>query len=68
VILLLTGKATLQLFDAITNDPVDGLFQSVFPDQYFTAETRRSAEVKFPVTIPFGFNKPLTVKNYCKSK
>lgn len=58
----LTGTASLQLFDAITNQPIDGLFQSVFPDQYFTAEAKQSTSVKFPVTIPFNFNKPVTIK------
>lgn len=58
----LTGNVSLQLFDVITNDPIDGAFQSVFPDQYFTAEAGRSIDVKFPVSIPFGYNKPVTIK------
>ncbi|QEC69671.1 alpha-2-macroglobulin [Panacibacter ginsenosidivorans] len=64
----LTGTASLQLFDAITNQPVDGLFQSVFPDQYFTAEAKQSTAIKFPVTIPFNYNKPLTIKIIASAK
>ncbi|HRH47623.1 MAG TPA: alpha-2-macroglobulin family protein [Panacibacter sp.] len=63
----LTGQASLQLIDAITNEPVDGLFQNVFPDQYFTAEAGRSTELKFPVTIPFNYNKPLTLRVIAKA-
>lgn len=64
----LTGTASLQLFDAITNQPVDGLFQSVFPDQYFTAEAKQSTSIKFPVTIPFNYSKPLTIKIVAHAK
>ena len=64
----LTGQASLQLIDAITNEPVDGLFQNVFPDQYFTAEAGRSTELKFPVTIPFNYNKPLTWRITARAK
>lgn len=63
----LTGTASLQLVDAITNQPVDGLFQSVFPDQYFTAEAKQSTAIKFPVTIPFNYSKPLTIKIIAKA-
>jgi uncharacterized protein YfaS (alpha-2-macroglobulin family) len=63
----LTGTASLQLFDAITNQPVDGLFQSVFPDQYFTAEAQQSTVIKFPVAIPFNYSKPLTIKIVAKA-
>lgn len=58
----LTGQASIELVDAVTNEPVDGSFQNVFPQQYFTAEAGSSAAVKFPVTIPFGYNKPLVVR------
>ncbi|CAN5578739.1 alpha-2-macroglobulin family protein [soil metagenome] len=63
----LTGTGSLQLVDAITNQPVDGLFQSVFPDQYFTAEAKQSTAIKFPVTIPFNYSKPLTIKIIAKA-
>ncbi len=34
----LTGQAQLQLFDATTNQSVDGWFQNMFPNQYFTLQ------------------------------
>ena len=55
----LTGTVGLELLDATTNKPVDGWFQNIFPRQYFTAEAGQSAVVKFPVQIPFSYNKPL---------
>ncbi|WP_153796039.1 alpha-2-macroglobulin family protein [Foetidibacter luteolus] len=64
----LTGQVHLQLVDAATQQLVDGLLQNVFPDQYFTASANGSAVVKFPVSIPFNFNKPLTIRISAKSK
>lgn len=63
----LTGVASLQLFDAITDQPIDGLLQSVFPDQYFTAEAGQSTVVRFPVVIPHNYNNPLTIKIVAKA-
>ena len=56
----LTGQVTLELLDATTNTSVDGWFQNIFPSQYFTVAAGQSTVVKFPITIPFSFNKPLT--------
>ena len=58
----LTGTVSLALIDATTNRSVDGWFQNVFPNQYFTAEAGQSVVVKFPIQIPFSFNKALTWK------
>lgn len=58
----LTGTITLELIDATTNTPVDGWFQNVFPQQYFTAEAGQSAIAQFPVQIPFSYNKPLGIR------
>ena len=63
----ITGQATLELVDATTNQIVDGLFQNAIPDQYFTAAAGQSALVKFPISIPFNFNKPLTWRIVAKS-
>ena len=43
----LTGTITLELIDATTNTSVDGWFQNVFPQQYFTAEAAQSGIVQF---------------------
>jgi TonB-dependent SusC/RagA subfamily outer membrane receptor len=56
----ITGQVTLELLDAATNTAVDGWFQNIFPSQYFTVDAGQSFAVKFPIQIPFSFNKPLT--------
>jgi uncharacterized protein YfaS (alpha-2-macroglobulin family) len=56
----LTGQCTLELIDAITGTSVDGWFQNSFPTQYFTVAANQSTVVKFPIQIPFNYNKPLT--------
>ncbi|MBV9986820.1 MAG: alpha-2-macroglobulin, partial [Chitinophagaceae bacterium] len=56
----ISGQATLELIDATTNTSVDGWFQNVFPAQYFTVEAGQSMAVKFPIQIPYSFNRPLT--------
>ncbi len=55
----MTGTVSLQLFDATTNEPVDGQFQSVIPNQYFTVAAGQSEVVKFPIEIPYLFNNAL---------
>ncbi len=56
----LSGQATLELVDAATGASVDGWFQNVFPAQYFTAEAGQSTVVKFPIQVPYSFNRTLT--------
>jgi TonB-dependent SusC/RagA subfamily outer membrane receptor len=56
----LSGQVTLELIDATTGTSVDGWFQNMFPTQYFTVEAGQSSPVKFPIQIPFSYNKPLT--------
>jgi TonB-dependent SusC/RagA subfamily outer membrane receptor len=63
----LSGQAQLQLIDAGTNQPVDGLFQNVFPSQYFTAAAGQSAAVKFPVSIPYNYNQPVILRVSAKA-
>jgi hypothetical protein len=55
----LTGQITLELIDATTNTSIDGWFQNIFPTQYFTVGTKQTEAVKFPIQIPFSYNKPL---------
>ncbi|MFT3910226.1 MAG: alpha-2-macroglobulin family protein [Ferruginibacter sp.] len=64
----ITGTAQLELFDAVTNKPVDGLFKNMFPVQYFTAAAGQSTSVKFPIDIPFAFNSALTWRIKASSK
>lgn len=58
----ITGTVRLELIDASTNQLVDGWFQNVFPNQYFTAEAGTSTSIQFPIQIPFSYNKPLILK------
>ncbi|WP_300599165.1 alpha-2-macroglobulin family protein [Niabella sp.] len=55
-----TGIATLQLFDAATNEPVDGWFKNAIPQQYFTIAAGQSQAVLFPLEAPYQFSKPVT--------
>ncbi|MBK7562449.1 MAG: alpha-2-macroglobulin [Chitinophagaceae bacterium] len=55
----LTGTAEFQLFDAETNEPIDGRFKNVVPNQYFTVAAGQSEVVKFPIEVPYLFNKAL---------
>jgi hypothetical protein len=55
----LTGQAELQLFDATTNQSVDGWFRNAFPNQYFTVSAGQSEVVKFPIDVPYLFDKAL---------
>ncbi|TMI82719.1 MAG: alpha-2-macroglobulin, partial [Bacteroidetes bacterium] len=57
-----TGQAQLQLFDATTNQSIDGWFQNMFPNQYFTVAAGASEAVKFPIQVPYLFNKALSWK------
>ncbi len=62
-----TGQAQLQLFDATTNQSVDGWFQNMFPNQYFTVAGGHSEVVKFPIQVPYLFNKALTWRVVAKT-
>ena len=55
----ITGQAQLLLFDATTNQPVDGWFRNAFPNQYFTVAAKGSEVVNFPIDVPYQFNKAL---------
>jgi uncharacterized protein YfaS (alpha-2-macroglobulin family) len=56
----LTGQAQLELIDAATGQSVDGWFQNIFPNQYFTVAAGQSEVVKFPMEVPYLFNSSLT--------
>ncbi len=54
-----SGKVTLELLDAATNEPVDRLFNNTTSTQYFTTWPKQSAAIKFPIAIPFNYNSAL---------
>ncbi|HZI00679.1 MAG TPA: alpha-2-macroglobulin family protein, partial [Flavisolibacter sp.] len=62
-----TGQAELQLVDAATNQSVDGWFQNIFPNQYFTVAAGSTETVKFPIEIPFTFNSALVWRVVAKA-
>jgi uncharacterized protein YfaS (alpha-2-macroglobulin family) len=63
----ITGTAQLELIDATTNEPVDGWFRNMAPNQYFTVAAGQSEVVKFPIEVPYQFNKALTWRVVAKA-
>lgn len=63
----ITGSAEFQLFDAATNEPVDGRFQNMVPNQYFTVAAGQSESVNFPIEVPYQFNKALVWRIVAKA-
>ncbi|MBL7745951.1 MAG: alpha-2-macroglobulin, partial [Chitinophagaceae bacterium] len=63
----LTGTAEFQLFDAETNERIDGRFKNVVPNQYFTVGAGQSEAVKFPIEVPYQFNKALVWRIVAKA-
>lgn len=63
----ITGETHLQLLDAETNEPVDGMFRSAMPNQYFTVAAGQSEVVKFPLEIPYQFNKAVVWRVMAKA-
>lgn len=63
----LSGQIILELIDASAGSSVDGWFQNVFPSQYFTVSAKQSSVVKFPIQIPFSFNRALTWRLVAKA-
>lgn len=63
----LTGQVELQLIDPSTGTAVDGWFQNMFPNQYFTVAAGQSVPVNFTIEIPFRFNKPVTYRVVARS-
>mgnify|MGYP001490992154 CR=1 FL=1 len=58
----ITGQVQLELIDPSTNQPVDGWFRNMMPNQYFTVAPQQSTPVSFTIEIPFKYNKPVTYR------
>ncbi len=58
----LAGTASLELFDLVTDKPVDGWLQNQFPNQHFSVEAGNSEVLYFPASIPVNFNSALKWK------
>ncbi len=63
----LTGQAQFQLIDATTNQPIDGWFNNMMPQQFFTVATGQSEAVKFPMAVPYQFSKALVWRIVAKA-
>ncbi len=63
----ITGQVYLELYDAATNQSVDGWFKSSFPNQFFTVGAKQSEVVKFPIEIPYLFDKALVWRIVAKA-
>jgi hypothetical protein len=63
----MTGQAELHLFDATTNSPVDGWFNNSFPVQYFTVAAGESEAIKFPIQVPYQFDRALVWRIVARS-
>ena len=56
----LSGRISLQLFDAATNNPVDANFGNINAAQNFSVAAGESKAVSFPITVPKNFTSVLT--------
>ena len=63
----ITGQASFQLFDATTNEAVDGRFRNIMANQYFTVAAGQSEAINFPMEIQFQFNKALVWRMTAKA-
>lgn len=64
----LTGQVKLLLIDPSTNQSVDGWFNNVMPNQYFTVAAGQSTPVSFSMLIPYQYNRPLTYRVVAEGK
>lgn len=58
----ISGQIELQLRDATSDQSVDGWFQNMFPNQYFTVGAGQSTVINFTIQPPYQFNKPLVIR------
>ncbi len=63
----ITGQAQLQLFNASTMAPVDGLFKNAVPMQSFTIPSGQSTSIKFNIEIPTHYNNALVYRIVAKA-
>lgn len=49
------GQVHLLLINPITNSPVDGWFQNVFPSQFYSIDAGAELRIQFPIQAAFGY-------------
>src|SRR5204862_7669825 len=62
-----TGQVELQLIDATTDQSVDGWFQNMYANQYFTVASKQSTLAQFSIQLPHQFSKPVIVRLIAKA-
>jgi hypothetical protein len=55
----LRGQAHLQLKDPSTDQPVDGWFQNMEANQFFTVPPRQQVGIRFSLQIPYQYDRPV---------
>lgn len=63
----ITGTVHLELFNAATMQPVDGWFQNMTANQYFTAAAGQSIAAHFTIQVPYQFNNLLIYRITAKA-
>ncbi len=63
----LTGTVKLELLDAATMQPVDGWFQNMTANQYFTADAGKSVLSTFSIQIPYQYNSAIMYRFVAKA-
>jgi Alpha-2-macroglobulin family/MG2 domain len=58
----LQGSVTLELFDAITKQKIEGLIDKTLTNQQFIAKPGMPIKLQFGIQLPVGFNKKMTWK------
>lgn len=58
----LTGTVHLELLNAATMQPVDGWFQNMTANQYFTVEAGKSIPAGFTVQVPYQYNSAIVYR------
>lgn len=57
-----SGMAVLEIISTENGRPIDGWFQNIFPQQYFTIEGDKSGLVNFDVHVPYNVSTPVKCK------
>ncbi|MEJ7737297.1 MAG: alpha-2-macroglobulin family protein [Chitinophagaceae bacterium] len=63
----LTGTVQLELLDAASMQPVDGWFQNMTANQYFTAEAGKSTVASFNIQVPYQYKTALIYRFVARS-
>ena len=54
-----SGLAVLEIIDTKSSKPIDGWFQNIFPQQYFTIEAGKTGIVHFDIHVPYNVANPV---------